>query len=105
MTVTRIFVFAIADPAAQEEAIKTFNGFKDNCKKDGATYIVAAHAAKCDILRDTTGSTKWTVFASLTFANQADADYWGNEDPHNQEVKKKGESTTSGFFAIQASFT
>lgn len=33
MTLTRIFTFAIADEAAQEFAVSTFNGFKETCKK------------------------------------------------------------------------
>lgn len=33
MTLTRIFTFAIADEAAQDFAVSTFNGFKETCKK------------------------------------------------------------------------
>ncbi|KAI0506367.1 hypothetical protein F5B22DRAFT_623977 [Xylaria bambusicola] len=105
MTVTRIFTFAIADAAAQDFAVSTFNGFKDSCKKNGASYIVATHAAKVKVLKDTSGSAAWTVYASITFQNEDDANYFANEDPVNQEVKAKNAGATSGFCVIQGSFS
>ncbi|KAI0907993.1 hypothetical protein F4824DRAFT_456338 [Ustulina deusta] len=103
MTLTRIFTFAIADEAAQDFAVSTFNGFKETCKKDGAAYIIAVHAAKVKVLKDTSGGAAWTVYASITFQNEADADYFAHEDPVNQEVKAKNKGTSS-FCVIQGSF-
>ncbi|KAI0436797.1 hypothetical protein F4803DRAFT_206002 [Xylaria telfairii] len=104
MTLTRIFTFAIADEAAQDFAVTTFNGFKETCKKNGAAYIVATHAAKVKVLKDTTGGSAWTVYASITFQNEDDANYFAHEDPVNQEVKAKNKEMTAGFCVIQGSF-
>ncbi|KAI1361545.1 hypothetical protein F5Y08DRAFT_16409 [Xylaria arbuscula] len=105
MTLTRIFTFAMADEAAQDKAVSLFKSFKDNCKKNGAAYIVAAHAAKVKVLKDTSNSAAWTVYASLTFQNEEDANYFAHEDPVNQEVKKQNANATSGMCVIQGSFT
>ncbi|KAI0532168.1 hypothetical protein GGR58DRAFT_491152 [Xylaria digitata] len=105
MTLTRIFTFAIADEAAQDFAVSTFNGFKDTCKKDGAPYIVATHAAKVKVLKDTSGGAAWTVYASITFQNEDDANYFAHEDPVNQEVKAKNKDSTASFCVIQGSFS
>ncbi|KAJ8131659.1 hypothetical protein O1611_g1966 [Lasiodiplodia mahajangana] len=91
MTLTRIFTFAIADEAAQDFA-------------DGAPYIVATHAAKVKVLKDTTGGSAWTVYASITFKSEEDANYFAHEDPANQEVKAKNKEMTAGFCVIQGSF-
>ncbi|KAI0868154.1 hypothetical protein GGS24DRAFT_483218 [Hypoxylon argillaceum] len=105
MTLTRIFTFAIADEAAQDFAVSTFNGFKETCKKDGAAYIVATHATKVKVLKDTTGGVAWTVYASITFKSEEDANYFAHEDPANQEVKAKNKDMTAGFCVLQGSFT
>ncbi|TGJ87862.1 hypothetical protein E0Z10_g952 [Xylaria hypoxylon] len=105
MTLTRIFTFAIADESAQDYAVSTFNGFKDSCKKDGATYIIAIHAAKVKVLKDTSGGAAWTVYASLTFKSEDDANYFAHEDPVNQEVKAKNKDLSASFAVLQGSFT
>ncbi|KAI1305082.1 hypothetical protein F5Y03DRAFT_356446 [Xylaria venustula] len=105
MTVTRIFTFAIADEAAQDKAVSLFNGFKTTSLKDGAPYIVATHAAKVKVLKDTSNGATWTVYASITFKDEADADYFAHEDPVNQEVKAQNKDITSAFCVIQGSFS
>ncbi|KAI1169863.1 hypothetical protein F4777DRAFT_584486 [Nemania sp. FL0916] len=105
MTLTRIFTFAIPDAAAQDVAVSTFNGFKDACKKNGASYIIATHATKVKVLKDTTGGAAWTVYASITFASEDDANYFAHEDPVNQEVKAKNKDMSAGFCVVQGSFT
>ncbi|KAJ2987834.1 hypothetical protein NUW58_g4292 [Xylaria curta] len=105
MTLTRIFTFAITDEAAQDLAVSTFNGFKDTCKKNGASYIIATHAAKVKVLKDTTGGPNWTVYASLTFESEDDANYFAHEDPTNQEVKSKNKDLTAGLLVLQGSFS
>ncbi|KAI1346035.1 hypothetical protein F5Y01DRAFT_37347 [Xylaria sp. FL0043] len=105
MTLTRIFTFAIADEAAQDNAVNTFNSFKGTCTKNGAPYIVAVHAAKVKVLKDTSGGANWTVYASITFQNEEDANYFAHEDPVNQEVKAKNKNITSSFCVIQGSFS
>ncbi|KAI1195410.1 hypothetical protein F5X97DRAFT_326530 [Nemania serpens] len=92
MTLTRIFTFAIADEAAQDFA-------------DGAPYIVAIHAAKVKVLKDTTGGAAWTVYASITFNNEDDANYFAHQDPVNQEIKAKSQDLSAGFCVIQGSFS
>ncbi|KAI3325676.1 hypothetical protein HD806DRAFT_490920 [Xylariaceae sp. AK1471] len=105
MTLTRIFTFAIPEASAQDFAVSTFSGFKDSCKKDGAPYIVAVHAAKVKVLKDTTGSTAWTVYASITFNSEDDANYFAHEDPVNQEVKAKNKDMSAGLCVLQGSFS
>jgi hypothetical protein len=39
-------------------------------QKNDAPYIVAVHAAKVKVLKDTTNSANWTVYASITFNNE-----------------------------------
>ncbi|KAI1424150.1 hypothetical protein F5Y12DRAFT_463561 [Xylaria sp. FL1777] len=105
MTLSRIFTFAIADEAGQDQAIATFNGLKDSCKKDGAPYIVTTHASKVKVLKDTSGGANWTVFASITFQSEADADYFAHQDPVNQEVKNKNKGISSSFCVLQGTFS
>ncbi|KAI1112872.1 hypothetical protein F5Y14DRAFT_452562 [Nemania sp. NC0429] len=105
MTLTRIFTFAIADDAAQDFAVTTFNSFRESCKKDGAPYIIAVHAAKVKVLKDTTGGAAWTVYASLTFNNEDDANYFAHQDPVNQEVKAKSQDMSAGLCVIQGTFS
>ncbi|KAI8944237.1 hypothetical protein F4801DRAFT_572438 [Xylaria longipes] len=54
---------------------------------------------------DTTGGAAWTVYASITFQNEEDANYFAHEDPANQEVKAKNKEMNAGFCVIQGSFT
>ncbi|KAI1184728.1 hypothetical protein F5B17DRAFT_410809 [Nemania serpens] len=105
MTLTRIFTFAIADETAQDFAVTTFKGLKEACKKDGAPYIVAIHAAKVKVLKDTTGGAAWTVYASITFDNEDDANYFAHQDPVNQEIKTKNKDMSAGFCVIQGTFS
>ncbi|KAI0409266.1 hypothetical protein F4802DRAFT_242727 [Xylaria palmicola] len=105
MTLTQIFTFATADEAAQDFAVSTFKSFKDTCKKNGASYIVATHATKVKVLQDTTNGAAWTVYASITFNNEDDANYFAHEDPVNQEVKSKNQGMTAGLCIMEGSFS
>ncbi|KAI1822442.1 hypothetical protein F4861DRAFT_387382 [Xylaria intraflava] len=106
MTITRIFNFAIADEAAQDFCVSTFNGFKSTCTKNGASYIVATHASKVKVLKDTTGSVAAiTVFASITFNSEEDANYFAFEDPVNQGVKAKAEGSSAAYTVFQGTFS
>ncbi|KAI0197005.1 hypothetical protein F4808DRAFT_439173 [Astrocystis sublimbata] len=105
MTITRLFQFAVADEARQDFAVKTFTDLKNTCKKDGAPYLVAAHGAKIKVIKDTAGGPAWTVYASLTFKDQADADYFEKEDPVSAELRSKNTDMHSAMCVLEGSFT
>ncbi|KAI1339681.1 hypothetical protein F5Y15DRAFT_415600 [Xylariaceae sp. FL0016] len=104
MPVTRISLIAVPDPAKQDEAVSLFSDFINTCKKDGKPYLVASKASKCEVLIDKPGSQKWTVATEVTFANQADADYYQNEDPVYLAMLGRGGGESEGFIAVKADF-
>ncbi|KAI0148569.1 hypothetical protein GGR57DRAFT_474766 [Xylariaceae sp. FL1272] len=105
MPITRVLMLAVPDAAAQDKVIATFKGFAETALKDGKPYILAARAAKGELLRDTTNGG-WNTVASLTFASQADADYFSNEDPVNKAFREQAQASgrTGGLIAMQSSF-
>ncbi|KAL0937673.1 stress responsive A/B barrel domain-containing protein [Colletotrichum truncatum] len=105
MAISRIGFIALADAAKQEEAVTRFNNFVNECKKDGQTYIVASKASKCKVLTDVPGSQPWSVVYEITFANEADMEYYQTKDPIYQELMKQAaEGKATGFIAVSAEF-
>ncbi|KAI1753938.1 hypothetical protein F4782DRAFT_528868 [Xylaria castorea] len=104
MTVARIGFASLPDAASQEKAIKIFSSSKDSRLKDGKPYIIQSLAAKCRSIRDITGANNWNVIVWFTFASEADAEYYQNEDPISKEMIKQGDSEGVGFIAVLAEF-
>ncbi|ORY67442.1 uncharacterized protein BCR38DRAFT_337900 [Pseudomassariella vexata] len=114
--ITRVALIAISDPAKQEAAVKHFSSFATECKKasnmifasppnDGAPYLITSKASKCTVVADKPGSSPWTVVATLTFANEADMEYFHNEDPVYKEiVTHMTEGFDGGIIAVSAEF-
>ncbi|EXF82781.1 hypothetical protein CFIO01_12455 [Colletotrichum fioriniae PJ7] len=93
MAITRIGLIALADGPAQDEA------------EDGSTYLVASKASKCKVLTDVPGSQAWSVVYEITFANEADMEYYQTKDPIYQELMKQAaEGKATGFIAVSAEF-
>ncbi|KAK1656070.1 hypothetical protein BDP81DRAFT_414105 [Colletotrichum phormii] len=106
MAITRIGLIALADGPQQDEAVKRFSNFVNDCKKeDGSTYLVASKASKCKVLTDVPGSQAWSVVYEITFANDADMEYYQTKDPIYQELMKQAaEGKATGFIAVSAEF-
>ncbi|KAI0550603.1 hypothetical protein F4679DRAFT_583277 [Xylaria curta] len=104
MTVARIGFASLPDAALQEKAIQIFSDSKNTRLKDGKPYIIESRAAKCRSIRDTTGANNWNVIVWFTFASEADAEYYQNEDPVSKEMIKQGDSEGVGFIAVLAEF-
>ncbi|GKT50705.1 uncharacterized protein ColSpa_10886 [Colletotrichum spaethianum] len=106
MPITRVGLIALADGAKQDEAVTRFSNFATDCKKeDGQTYIVASKASKCKVLTDVPGSQPWSVVYEITFANEADMEYYQTKDPIYQELMKQAaEGKATGFIAVSAEF-
>ncbi|KAK1596801.1 uncharacterized protein LY79DRAFT_31403 [Colletotrichum navitas] len=104
MTITRVGLIALADDVKRDEAITRFSNFANDCKKeDGQTYIVASKASKCQVLTDVPGSQPWTVVYEITFANEADMEYYQTKDPIYQELMRQAaEGKATGFIAVSA---
>ncbi|KAK1978408.1 hypothetical protein LZ30DRAFT_784180 [Colletotrichum cereale] len=103
MAITRIGLIALADDFKQDEAIARFSDFANDCKKDGQTYIIASKASKCKVLTDVPGSQPWSVVYEITFANEADMEYYQTKDPIYQELMKQAaEGKATGFVAVSA---
>ncbi|KAK2047913.1 hypothetical protein LZ31DRAFT_539391 [Colletotrichum somersetense] len=104
MAITRLGLIALADEVKQDEAVARFSNFAIDCKKeDGQKYIVASKASKCKVLTDVPGSQPWTVVYEITFANEADMEYYQTKDPIYQELMKQAaEGKATGFIAVSA---
>ncbi|TQN71265.1 hypothetical protein CSHISOI_04233 [Colletotrichum shisoi] len=106
MAITRIGLIALADDVKQDEAVARFSNFANECKKeDGQTYIVASKASKCNVLTDVPGSQSWSVVYEITFANEADMEYYQTKDAVYKELMKQAaEGKATGFIAVSAEF-
>ncbi|KXH29912.1 hypothetical protein CSIM01_10663 [Colletotrichum simmondsii] len=118
MAINRIGLIALADGPAQDEAVKRFSNFVNDCKKeDGSTYLVASKASKCKVLTDVPGSQAWSVVYEITFASEAklvanrrrlvirDMEYYQTKDPIYQELMRQAaEGKATGFIAVSAEF-
>ncbi|KAH7028998.1 uncharacterized protein B0I36DRAFT_363602 [Microdochium trichocladiopsis] len=107
MPITRIGLVAVPDESKQELAIKGFADLASLCKKpDGSTYIISSKAGKANVLVSQPPSAAWTVVTEITFASQADLDYYQNEDPVYQAVLKQNaeEKLATGILGITTEF-
>ncbi|CCF46060.1 hypothetical protein CH063_03773 [Colletotrichum higginsianum] len=106
MAITRIGLIALADDVKQDEAVARFSNFANECKKeDGQTYIVASKASKCKVLTDVPGSQSWSVVYEITFASEADMEYYQTKDAVYKELMKQAaEGKATGFIAVSAEF-
>ncbi|KAJ0151315.1 hypothetical protein CTA2_348 [Colletotrichum tanaceti] len=74
-------------------------------QEDGQTYIVASKASKCKVLTDVPGSHSWSVVYEITFANEADMEYFQTKDVVYKELMKQAaEGKATAFIVVSAEF-